>query len=191
MTRILRHLSLVGFVVIIAGITVVMTRALIVHAATQTTNEAVHPGGRTINTVNPPKNVFPVPDGMVRAAHLPQMNVEVAHQQVAVSGKAEVYDTIPGIRYIWLLRVYESKQQRRLIQEHHYLDHARILPEGEVTMNHAFSDIFDLPAGDYKVELTMYGVSPKFQVNDIKFGEDLRPKSLLKVSRFQKIKISE
>jgi hypothetical protein len=130
------------------------------------------------------------PADVARTARLSQMNVAVTGQQVIITAKAEVYDTVPGHNYIWLLRIYESDKGKQLLKEHHYLQQPSALPQGELQMTPAFNDLIELPAGSYKAELSIYAVPPGFPVNAWKFGEDIKKKAVIKISGSQQFKIA-
>jgi hypothetical protein len=112
----------------------------------------VHP--RVPRPDEPP---FVPPPGLHQAAKFPAFAVAVEGRRVSVAGKAEVYDAEPGHAYIWLLRAHaEDGDPRRLKlhKEHHYLEGAVSLAEGEARMRPAFEDTIELPPGRYKVELS-------------------------------------
>ena len=182
------------------GITAAAARALTGQAAAQAPSPAAAPhlGGRTTEAkyLGEPPSQLPLaftefPPEMVRVAKLSHLDVAVTGRQVAVSGNVEAVDKVPGSSYIWLLRVYTNDKQRQLLKEHHYLDQAVTLPEGEVAMNPAFNDTIELPPGGYKVELTMYAVPPDFPFKKVKFGEDMRKKAIIKVSGLRKVEIAD
>ncbi len=161
---------------------------------------AKQPGSRSIelNVVRnargvphaPTVSAQPRPD-VVRAANFTEMNVAVAGRRVAVSGEVQIYDTVPGLRYIWLLRIYRHDKAKTLLKEHHYLDQAIVMPDGDVNMTPAFDDMIELPAGAYRVELTLYAVPPNFQFKRVKFGQEMKMAASVNVSDFQKIVITE
>ena len=165
----------------------------------QAPNGAKQPGSRSIE-LSVARNVRGVPHApavlaqpgpdVVRATALTQLDVAAVGRQVTVSGEAQVYDTVPGSRYIWLLRIYRHDRQKTLLKEHHYLDQAVALPEGDVSMSPDFNDVIELPAGAYRVELTLYAVRPDFQFKAVRFGQDLKMTALAMVSGYQRIIIT-
>lgn len=152
----------------------------------------VVPGGATAR-IDPGATRPPAPGQMpspsLRRMHFRQMDVVTVGQRVAVTGAAEVYETVPGNLYVWLLRIYSGDDQKPLLKEHHYANRAVIVPQGVDTMSPTFEDAFELPPGVYKVELTIYCVAPGFPFDKLQYGEEMRKATLTKLSRFRKITI--
>jgi hypothetical protein len=93
----------------------------------------------------------------IRGINFPHSDVAIRGRQVAVSGRAYIHDRTPGAAYCWLLRVSDQAKPPKLLKEHHYVDHARFLPEGQETMTMDFADTIELEPGKYLLELTIYG----------------------------------
>ena len=127
------------------------------------------------------------------ASHPLDVGINPLTGLVTVSGAADVYDTTPDARYVRSIRVYRYPKGP-LFREHHYVDQAVWLPEGQTTIKPEFHDEFPLPPGDYKVELSLYAVDVQqvrqfgFDWRRVKPGEDLG-KRLSRVSRGQRIRV--
>jgi hypothetical protein len=120
-----------------------------------------------------------------------RMKVHTEGNMAAVFGQVKVFDRVPGNQYIWLLRVYSYKNNKpKLLREHHYLENAVLLAEGQTQMVPVFNDFIGLDPGSYRLELTLYGVPPNFPFNRVKFGEDMRKRTLALVSHFARVVIS-
>lgn len=193
----------VGFVLTLVLVTALVTRSLIpVRASVK--QQVDRPGGSTIvidrGEVHPaqmpqaaaqmPKKAAQIPPNLVRQARMAAMDVEIQGQQVIVSGQAEIYDSAPGVNYIWLLRVYTANP-RKLLNEHHYVERASRLAIGSVFMTPTFRDAIDLPPGTYSVELSNYAVPPDFPLDSVKVGENMKTRALSNVARIRKVSIPD
>jgi hypothetical protein len=119
-----------------------------------------------------------------------EMKVQTQGNTAAVSGQVKVFDRVPGRQYIWLLRVYSfNDNKRKLLREHHYLEDALRLAEGQARMAPDFNDFIGFDPGTYHVELTLYGVPLDFQFNRMRFGEDMRQRTLTLVQHFKEVVI--
>jgi hypothetical protein len=137
---------------------------------------------------------FVPPPGLMAAATFPTFDVQVDGRRVSVMGEVHVDCAEPGHAYIWLLRAHavgDDPKQLKVHKEHHYLENAISLAEGESRMKPAFADTIELAPGRYKIELILYAVPPGFNFEGLKFGEDMGPKAIIDVSRSRRITISE
>jgi hypothetical protein len=106
---------------------------------------------------------------------------------VTVKGSADIIDRRPvQYQYAWLLRVY-SAENKKLLSEQHYLP--SVLDEGETTASPGFVDNIDLKPGNYRVELSLYGNIPGFDVTQWKFGADVKRLAGITVSKSMKITV--
>jgi hypothetical protein len=120
-----------------------------------------------------------IQDDSPRGASWGGIQVWVLGNQVTVTGKAEVHDTIHNHKYVWTMRVYDGKIRnpngKEPIREKHYVDHVKIFRDGETDSVEEFGDVIDdLPAGEYKVGLYFSGVPHNFNMGVLKKGEDIR-----------------
>jgi hypothetical protein len=191
-----RRCLMVGVVLATVGVTATVTRSL-VPAYSSEQQQGERPGGLTSTTtdqrvVDPlqlPQVAGQVPPNLVRAAKMAAMGVELRGQDVVVSGKVEIYDSVPGAKYIWLLRVYRNDPRKELLREHHYAEQASTLAAGSVSMEPVFLDAIDLPPGSYRVELSNYAVPPNFPLNQVKFGENMKTRALSNVAAARRVDI--
>lgn len=126
------------------------------------------------------------PPNVTQSLSFPRIATHVEGRQVFVSGKAEVFDRVPGNLYIWLLRIYSTGKGARLLREHHYLENAMQLADSGAA-SPTFDDAVWLDPGTYKVELTIYAVPADFPFPKVKFGEDLKYKAIAKLTRSKRV----
>jgi hypothetical protein len=99
------------------------------------------------------------------------MTAEVEGRLAHLRGRVEVFDRVPGGRFIWLLRVYSYNKEHVLLREHHYLEAAVVMPPGETRIAPVFDDTIELDPGGYDLWLTLYAAPPGFPFDEIKVGE--------------------
>jgi hypothetical protein len=162
------------------------------------------PGGKTVATgslrapIGAP--LPPMPDQP--AAEIPahfrrrmgwdrRLEVAVDGHQVAVAGSAHVFDRVGDECYTWSLRIFGDSKEKPLIRECHY-ERLTFWPEpGQTEMRPEFRDSFVLPAGAYKVELSLYHAPPNFNFGKRKPGEDLRMITGGRISDMRRIWVGE
>ena len=87
-----------------------------------------------------------VPLNVARAMAFPEMDVVVNSPTVGISGRAQIQDNTASAKYVWLVRVYKlGGCDKVLFREHHYVDQAFEVPEGQAAPT--FTDATELPSG--------------------------------------------
>lgn len=136
----------------------------------------------------PPHAQFPEqpPDDLQRSMEFTTLQVGTEGGIVTLDGQIHVYETTPGVSYVWSVRVYKGQE---VVKEHHYSDQPAWLAAGKGVMQPQFHDQFPMPPGSYRVELSLYAVPEGFNFGTVKPGENIKAKVLAKVSRSSRITI--
>ena len=193
MKRFARNVLLAVFVVVSLTIVIVSKRPLRGQEQVQRV-DVPKPGQMTSEKLTskrvPSGTLFPEPpdypiDSPVRlkTAFMQPMGVLVLDRQVTVVGSIKIHDTRHWGPHFWSLRVYEGMNHTKgakPFREHHYIEPERLIvfePDQFRTVSN-FSAMFELPPGNYEIELTHYSAHANLKLNEIKFGEDLSMKTL-------------
>jgi hypothetical protein len=186
--------SVVGTTAIVVGVLVVVPLAALWGRVQPPLK--IKLGGRTVETdrvirpvqqIKQPAQPAQLPVNAIGGARFGEMTVETGGGQVFIKGFAEVFEAVNDHQYVWLLRVYDAKE--KLIDEHHYIREAVALPAGESSASPEFKDTIDLEPGDYRIELSLYGVPRNFDFGSLKFGENMKTWASVQVSNFERVTV--
>ena len=112
------------------------------HQAQQLTHGTTH---RNVHGPLPPRPNL-VPLNVARAMAFQEMDVVVNGPTIGISGRAQIQDNTASAKCVWLVRVYKlGGGDKVLFREHHYVDQAFEVPEGQAAPT--FTDATELPSG--------------------------------------------
>jgi hypothetical protein len=147
----------------------------------------------TSRQVGPPPGHFPFPanpdPSSERSMGFGRKQMQVENGVVTIDVSARVYDTVPGILYVWSTRVFEAAPELKILSERHHTDKPTWLVETPGRMEPTFHDELFLPAGSYYVEVILSAVPPDFDWGTVAFDKNLKQKVLSSVSESGKVTV--
>jgi hypothetical protein len=122
------------------------------------------------------KNGKPAP--AVAEFHLRSMDVSSAGNSLVVKSGVDIFETRTNVAYLWKLKIVAG-DAKKVVLERRFDDQMFKFQDG-VNAHPTFAETVQLPAGDYRVEVTLYEIPDGFNLDALKTKATSKAQSVLR-----------
>jgi hypothetical protein len=150
--------------VVLAVCTSPLATAVLAQTGSEQRPKMTVTGGRRLGEHAERKRGNPAPP--VAEFHLRSMDVASKPNGVSVSMAVDIFDTRANVTYLWKLRV-TALDPKKVIWERLY-DNQMFKFANGANAHPTFAETVQLPAGDYRAEVTLYEIPDGFRLEALK-----------------------